>query len=582
MDGSIKMIDFGCAVLEDMESEDSDPSQDFAGHKSAGSTGTTAYWPPERFVTGSFATPAMDMWSVGVILYIMLTGCHPFDVNGVATDEETEQNIRESRGPPLDEELVGHLSDSAVDLILRLMDPDPTKRMTAYQMLQHPWVRGQTASKEQMPDSDKKLSRFRDVRDNLEAAMFSVLLSQAHTESNMSEAKVKRKSSLKDEASVDIVKRAFDIFDEEGKGYLTSTDLAKLTKERTGTDVSSDSRFSEFLNEQGEGSSAEAISLSKFTKLFSGLRHKHFPRGHHIFRAGEKGESMYFLCSGKVEIQTRKGQLVSILRNGEFFGEGSLLEPEKGRFTSAKCSTPVDVIEISKEDFDRYLGHSISARRDVNVKWRARSLQYAKNLLRLQKNVTIKRYRKGDVIYKEGEKGHSMYRVDENGGELNVSHGDKVVHKYTVGDSFGESSLLFDRPRSSTVTCASRVCRLYEMKGEDFLALLESSPEMAQALRDLCRKRLFKKAVKNYSLSLKGGFTNQDIIAAFHDADIDGTGTLSLEELRRMIHKMDPSFPMDEIRAILKYVDVDNDGQITELEFKRLFRQFEEELSGTE
>lgn len=582
MDGSIKMIDFGCAVLEDMESEDSDPSQDFAGHKSAGSTGTTAYWPPERFVTGSFATPAMDMWSVGVILYIMLTGCHPFDVNGVATDEETEQNIRESRGPPLDEELVGHLSDSAVDLILRLMDPDPSKRMTAYQMLQHPWVRGQTASKEQMPDSDKKLSRFRDVRDNLEAAMFSVLLSQAHTESNMSEAKVKRKSSLKDEASVDIVKRAFDIFDEEGKGYLTSTDLAKLTKERTGTDVSSDSRFSEFLNEQGEGSSAEAISLSKFTKLFSGLRHKHFPRGHHIFRAGEKGESMYFLCSGKVEIQTRKGQLVSILRNGEFFGEGSLLEPEKGRFTSAKCSTPVDVIEISKEDFDRYLGHSISARRDVNVKWRARSLQYAKNLLRLQKNVTIKRYRKGDVIYKEGEKGHSMYRVDENGGELNVSHGDKVVHKYTVGDSFGESSLLFDRPRSSTVTCASRVCRLYEMKGEDFLALLESSPEMAQALRDLCRKRLFKKAVKNYSLSLKGGFTNQDIIAAFHDADIDGTGTLSLEELRRMIHKMDPSFPMDEIRAILKYVDVDNDGQITELEFKRLFRQFEEELSGTE
>mmetsp|Transcript_29188 Transcript_29188/g.61062 ORF Transcript_29188/g.61062 Transcript_29188/m.61062 type:complete len:656 (-) Transcript_29188:173-2140(-) len=584
LDGSIKIIDFGCAVLEDMEEENSDPSQDFVGAiKAASSTGTTAYWPPERFKTGSFATPEMDMWSVGVILYIMLTGCHPFDVNGVATDEETEEQIREGKGPPMDPEIVGHLSESAIDLINKLMAVDPSKRMTAYEMLHHPWVRGETATKEKIEDSDKKLSRFRDLRDNLEAAMFSALLNQGHSDARLSEAKIERKSSLKDESSVHILKKAFDVFDEEGKGFVTSDDLGRVTKEKTGSDVSS-KKISEFLasREDAEIAPQSNISLSQFKKLFSNLRHKHFPRGHFIFRAGEIGDAMFFLSSGKVEIQTRKGQLVSILRSGDFFGEGSLLEEGRKRFTSAKCSTPVDLIEISRKDFERYIGHSMEARRDVGVKWRARSLQYAKNLLRLQKNVSVKNYKNGEVVYREGDTGHSMYRVDDDdGGQLEVSHKGVVVHKYTSGDSFGESSLLFDRPRSSTVTCAAKNCRLHEMKGADFLAVLESSPEMARSLRDMCRKRLLKKAVKQHSLSLQRGLTNEDIVAAFHNADVDNNGSLSLEELRRLMHRMDPNFPMEEIRALLKYVDVDNDGQINLKEFKRLFRQFDDSIDDS-
>lgn len=613
LDGTIKMIDFGCALVSDdyLDEEDKHLNSMRALAKKtrkvvkkASSTGTTAYWPPERFTDQGakdfVATPGMDMWSVGVILYIMLTGVHPFDVKGVSTDIEIEQTIRADPRPPLDPEIVRHLSDSAIDLILKLMERDPTKRITAYDMLHHPWVRGETALREAIPDSDRKLSQFKDIRYKLEAGMFSVLISQGHSNARLSEAKVRKNSLIKlkqpkksapgdddedeyeevdsrsrDDSTAHIMQRAFAVFDAEGKGFVTSDDLERVASERTGSKVSSDDT-KQYV--QAASSSANMLSLSQFNKLFSGMNQKHFTRGHYIFHAGDRGDAMYFLSSGKVEIQTRKGQLVAILRSGDFFGEGSLLDADSRRFTSAKCSTPVDVLEIKRNDFDRYMGASEKAKQDLRVKWRARSLAYAKNLLRLQENVKVRNLKKGEVVYKEGDLGTSMYRVDDNdGGELEVAHGDNVVHRYFAGDSFGESSLLFKRPRSSTVTCVSDSCRLHEMKGEDFIAVVESSPEMASSLRNMCRKRLFKKAVKAYSLEKKRGLSDEDIVAAFHDADIDGTGSLNLEEMRRLMHQMDPKFPMSEIRALLKYVDVDEDGQITLEEFKRLFRQFEDE-----
>lgn len=114
------------------------------------------------------------------------------------------------------------------------------------------------------------------------------------------------------------------------------------------------------------------------------------------------------------------------------------------------------------------------------------------------------------------------------------------------------------------------------MKGEDFLALVESSPEMAASLRNMARKRLFKKAVKAYSLEQNRGLSDEDLVAAFHDADADKSGSLNLDELRRLMHRMDPQYPMSEIVELLKYVDVDEDGCIKLDEFKSLFRQFDE------
>jgi hypothetical protein len=135
---------------------------------------------------------------------------------------------------------------------------------------------------------------------------------------------------------------------------------------------------------------------------------------------------------------------------------------------------------------------------------------------------------------------------------------------------------------SSTVTCASETCRVHEMEGIDFLAAIESSPDMAASLRNMCRKRLFKKAVKSYSLSRKRSLGNEDLVIAFHEADIDKSGSLNFDEIRRLMHQMDPDFPMDEIVALLKFVDVDEDGTVSFEEYMRLFRQFEEKTENSD
>lgn len=70
-------------------------------------------------------------------------------------------------------------------------------------------------------------------------------------------------------------------------------------------------------------------------------------------------------------------------------------------------------------------------------------------MIRLQTNLKTTIYKSGDVVYREGDKGDSMFIVDEeHGGVLDVKHGEVTVHKYIKGETFGESSLLMGRPRS--------------------------------------------------------------------------------------------------------------------------------------
>lgn len=303
-DAVIKLIDFGCAVV--IGDDDDDDHED----ERAKSTGRTlAYCPPEVLSnTYSTINPSVDMWSLGVIIYIMLTGLHPFDLSGQSSDEEVADQIVQGKPPPLrNSPITAHLSESAIDLIDRLMQTDPTKRITADQMLEHPWTRGLTANQEVMIGSDKKLSMYRMYKSGIAEKVFQNIITWSDDQDNND---VSRRTSL--------IERSFRAFDPQHKGYLTRNDLQAVAPEKQPSTTSS------VIIEPNDQDSSR-LSLSGFSELLAeNMKNRYFPKGSIIYHEGDLGNAMYFINSGRISVET----LGSVVKRGpgDFFGEGAVRE----------------------------------------------------------------------------------------------------------------------------------------------------------------------------------------------------------------------------------------------------------------
>jgi len=100
--------------------------------------GTPEYMAPElvrlRHDDGSYGR-AVDIWALGVVLYVLLSGIHPFQQE----DEDAMlDNIEHARWKWLGRNW-DKVSAEAKDLITQMLNPDPTARPSVDQCLQHAW-----------------------------------------------------------------------------------------------------------------------------------------------------------------------------------------------------------------------------------------------------------------------------------------------------------------------------------------------------------------------------------------------------------------------------------------------------------
>lgn len=95
--------------------------------------GSPNYVAPEIILKRKYCGTEVDTWSCGVILYSLLAGRLPFD-------EEIMPALFK-KICDADYKMPKHFSPEVQDLIKRMLEPDPTKRIKFHQISKHPWLR---------------------------------------------------------------------------------------------------------------------------------------------------------------------------------------------------------------------------------------------------------------------------------------------------------------------------------------------------------------------------------------------------------------------------------------------------------
>ena len=122
--------------------------------------GTRGYLAPEMLQRRDY-TRAVDTWALGVIVFVLLCGCLPFDDDSTTVPSDDLVRAKFVLRFP---RWAKHLSASAKDLLTHLLDVNPRSRYTAEQALQHPWVQGTTAPKESLLQSPGRIRASPAVR----------------------------------------------------------------------------------------------------------------------------------------------------------------------------------------------------------------------------------------------------------------------------------------------------------------------------------------------------------------------------------------------------------------------------------
>lgn len=138
----MKLVDFGSCVLWDV----SKPAPLQTGREllmpylsslddvvltcalpRSGFYGTSTFAAPEIFLERPYDGSAAEVWALGVILSLLLTGAHPF-----ANSEDARYGFLAPSKVPI--------SPLAFDCLRRCLTVDVNRRIQLHELLQHPWI----------------------------------------------------------------------------------------------------------------------------------------------------------------------------------------------------------------------------------------------------------------------------------------------------------------------------------------------------------------------------------------------------------------------------------------------------------
>lgn len=189
---SLKLIDFGTAA------------ECAKGRFCRTKVGTLMYMAPQVLM-GRYDYKC-DLWSIGVIMYVLLCGHHPFRWEG--SDEALAKKVRGGLWK-FAGDIWDNISEDAKNLVKGLLRISTSQRLSAEEALRHEWVKQQAPQPtgEELTEAiGERLLHYK-VRNGLEQAALEIVAGQL------------------DEEKINHLRTAFEAVDENGDGRITPQEL---------------------------------------------------------------------------------------------------------------------------------------------------------------------------------------------------------------------------------------------------------------------------------------------------------------------------------------------------------------------
>uniref|UniRef100_A0A8C8CN91 non-specific serine/threonine protein kinase n=1 Tax=Oncorhynchus tshawytscha TaxID=74940 RepID=A0A8C8CN91_ONCTS len=316
-DSNIKIADFGF-------------SNEFTmGNKLDTFCGSPPYAAPELFQGKKYDGPEVDIWSLGVILYTLVSGSLPFD--GQNLKELRERVLRGKYRVPF------YMSTDCEGILRRFLVLNPTKRCTLEQIMNDKWINSGYDGEELKPHIEP-------LEDHNDASRIEVMVGMGYTRDDIKDALTTRKYN-EVTATYLLLGRMNEVEGSESR----STSSLSLARVRPSTVINGTSKHSTSSTTSALASSS---SHSKTTQRSASTYH---PRRRHSDFCGPAAppshpkRSPSSVAGADRELKEEGGRMASRKVSSSVVGSRSIQPPSSPMVSSANNPNKSEIPDRRKE-----------------------------------------------------------------------------------------------------------------------------------------------------------------------------------------------------------------------------------------
>ncbi|KAJ3256271.1 hypothetical protein HK103_005634 [Boothiomyces macroporosus] len=253
----------------------------------------------------------------------------------------------------------------------------------------------------------------------------------------------------------------------------------------------------------------KGASKEFFSEVFTALRMVTFDAGDLIIEKGTIGEEMYFIIGGSVNVVIND-VVTFTMSAGMYFGEIAILMENTKRTVNIVAATFCSLYSLSKYDLNTIIvGHPELADKMLqvanerifndkirNIVTKVPFLKTATNdiVAKLAKLIQIRQFQAGDQIYDVGMPGDSMFFIIS--GEVGIYDEERKISQLSVGQFFGEMSLVFKDSKRTCNVFAVTNCELYELHRSNLYKVLVDDPKLGEIIHSVADNRIMENKVR--------------------------------------------------------------------------------------